>query len=169
MSIEERFLQTIEEDDEEEVETGVTGRLARRHRRLGEKNKSAVDRFLGKGKRVHDVGIVPRYYGELLTWALRRFMEKEGWQVVQTLGYHGQEPVYIDVNTDVDRRENLLMDGQMLVNKDVSRLIITVDINLRWRNSILVEGPTRRKKEIGEFITGVLSLAKEQNFYAARR
>ncbi|MBI2857498.1 MAG: hypothetical protein HYX90_00350 [Chloroflexi bacterium] len=164
-------METIEEDDDgdEEVETGVTGRLTRRHQRLGEKTKSAVDSFLGKGRRVYDVGIVPKYYGEPLTWALRRFMEKEGWQVVQTLGYHAQEPFFIDVNTDVDQRENLLMDGQMLVKKGTSRLIVTVDINLRWRNSILVEGPAKRKKGIGEFITGVLAMAKEQNFYRGKK
>ena len=37
----------------------------------------AEERFLGKGQRVHDVGIVPKYYGELLTWALKRYMDKE--------------------------------------------------------------------------------------------
>ena len=77
MGAEERFLEAIEEEEDGEVDTRVSGRLERRHQRLGEKNKSTVDRFLGKGQRVHDVGIVPKYYGELLTWALKRYMDKE--------------------------------------------------------------------------------------------
>ena len=167
MDIEEHLLEAMEEDEDEEIE--ATSRLERRHRRLGAKNKSTIDRFLGQGKREHDVGIVPRYYGELFTWALKRYMDKEGWQVTQILGYHGQESVYIDVNTDIDQRENLLMDGQILVKNGALRFIITVDINLRWRNSILVEGLAENKKNITEFVVGVITLAKEHNFYRGKK
>jgi cell division protease FtsH len=169
VGIEERFLEAIEAEQGDEVEPGVDGRLDRHHKKLVEKNKPAADRFLGKNQRIHEVGFLPRYYGELLTWALNRYMDREGWQVTQTLGYHGQEPVYIDVNTDCDQRENLLMDGQMLIQKGTSRFLVTVDVNLRWRNSILVEGPVKRKTEISEFVTGVLALAKEQNFYLGKK
>jgi cell division protease FtsH len=168
MAAEERLLEAIEdEDEEEEIET--LDRRATRHERLASKNKNAIDRFLGKRKRVYDVGIVPRYYGELLAWALERYLEKEGWQVVQTLGYHSREPVYIDVNTGFNERENLLMDGQLLVQKGEDRFIVTVDINLRWRNSILVEGPASKKEEAGSFVNSVMNLMKEQNFYRGKR
>jgi cell division protease FtsH len=96
-------------------------------------------------------------------------MEREGWQVAQTLGYHSREPVYIDVNTDCNQRENLLMDGQMLVTRDNIRLVVTLDINLRWRSSVLVEGPSRRKEEISRFVTGVTTIAEEQNFYRGKK
>lgn len=169
MGTEEHLLETSEEEEGEEVDAGVAGRYERRHLRLGEKNRAAVDRFLGKGQRVYEVGIIPRYYGELLTWALKRHMEREGWQVAQTLGYHGREPVYIDVNTDYDQRENLFMDGQLLVQRGEDRFIVTVDINLRWRNSFLVEGPAIKKEQIGTFVAGVMTLAKEQNFYRGKK
>lgn len=168
MAAEERFLEAIEdEDEEEEIET--LDRRATRHERLASKNKTAIDRFLGKRKRAYEVSIVPRYYGELLAWALERYLEKEGWQVVQTLGYHSCEPVYIDVNTDYSQRENLLMDGQLLVQKGEDRFIVTVDINLRWRNSILVESPASKKEDAGSFVTAVMNLMREQNFYRGKR
>ena len=169
MDVEEFVLETIEEEDGEEAETAVADRYEGRHQRLEEKNKAAVERFLGRGQRVHEVGIVPRYYGELLTWALKRYMGKRGWQVAQTLGYRGREPVYIDVNTNYEQRENVLMDGQMLVKRGSSRLIVTVDINLRWRNSVLVEGVASIKKEVSEFVVGVLTTAREQNFYRGKK
>ena len=168
MDVEERFVEAIEEE-EEETGAEITRRYERRYQRLTGKNKTAVDSFLGKGQRVHEVGIVPRYYGELLTWALKRYMEREGWQVAQTLGYHSREPVYIDVNTDCNQRENLLMDGQMLLTRENIRLVVTLDINLRWRSSVLVEGPSRRTEKISRFVTGVTATAKEQNFYRGKK
>ncbi|HSW58637.1 MAG TPA: ATP-binding protein [Dehalococcoidales bacterium] len=167
MEIEEHFMEALDEIEVEE--TAGASRSERSHQRYGAKNKFSTDRFLGQGKRVSNVGIVPRYYGELLTWALQRYLEKEGWQVVQVLGYHGHEPVYIDVNTDVEQYENLLRDGQMLVEKDASRLIITVDINLRWRNSILVEGLAKDEIDTDGFVHGVITLAKELNLYRGKK
>ena len=167
MGAEEHFLEAIDEEEEEEIE--ALDRRTTRHERLESKNKTAIDRFLGKRKRVYEVGIVPRYYGELLAWALQRYLEKEGWQVVHTLGYHSREPVYIDVDTGTSQRENLLMDGQLLVQKGEDRFIVTVDVNLRWRNSILVEGPAPKKEQVGSFVTGVMDLMKERNFYRGRK
>jgi len=137
MSAEEHILETIAEEEDEEPEMpAVYDRLTRRRERLQHKNKAAIEDFLGKGNRENAVVIFPRYYGELLTWALQCGIEKEGWKVIRTLGYHGHEPVYIDVSTDCDKCENLLRDGQLLVERGDSRLILTVDINLRWRNSV---------------------------------
>jgi cell division protease FtsH len=158
-----------EGEEQEEVTAGFISRLSDRHQRLGEKNKAVSDAFLGVGERAHDTGIVPKYYGELLTWALKRYMERENWQVVQTLGYRGTEPVYLDVSTGCNQRENLLMNGQLLLKNDVTCLIVTVDINLRWRNSILVEGPADRKQQIREFVVGVMETAHTNNFYRGRQ
>lgn len=55
MSTEERFLEAIDNEDEEEVET--LDHRTSRHDRLASKNKTAIDRFLGRRKRMHDVVI----------------------------------------------------------------------------------------------------------------
>ncbi len=167
MSVEERFLEAVEEI--EDVEIGPVDPYERRHQWLQRKNKSIIDRFLGRGKRVYEVAIVPRYYGELLAWALKRYLEKEGWKVTRILGYHAREPVYIDVNTDYKEQENMLRDGQLLVQRGEVRLIVSVDINLQWRNSVLVEGPLERREEVSTFSNGVMRLAREQNFYRGKK
>jgi len=161
----------LNEIREQEAEEGIAEMNAEMHhaRKPGSHNRSALDGFVGRGQRVHESGIVPRYYGELLTWALKRFMEREGWQTARVLGYHSKEPVFIDVNIDVDKRENLLMDGQILIQKDDLRFIVTVDINLQWRNSIVVEGPPKYKPEIFDCVAGVMSLAKGENFYRGKK
>lgn len=159
----------VTDGEEDEMDAFLARRFEMRHQKLVSKNRTALSHFLGKGRRVHEVGIIPRYYGELLTWALRRYMEKEGWQAVRTLGYQRREPVYIDVNTDCGQRENLLMNGQILIEKEDGRLIITVDINPRGLNSILVEGPAKKKEDIRGFVAGVLALAREHNFYRGKK
>ncbi len=155
--------------DIEEAEPEEDCYLARRHEKLTRKNRGVLDAFLGEGKLVSQVGLMPRYYGELLTWALDRYLKENGWEVTQALGYHGREPVYIDVMTDVDKQENLIRDGQILAVKDGCRLVITVDINLQWRNSVLVEGPAEKKEIIDGFVEGVLGIAFERNFYRGKK
>ena len=169
MTAEGRILKAMGVDNEELEIPTVYDRFAGRHERLQYKNKVAIEDFLGNGNRVNVVAILPRYYGELLTWALQRLIEKEGWKIIRTLGYHSHEPVYIDVSTDCDKCENLLMDGQLLVERGDCHFIVTVDINLRWRNSVQVEGPASRKKEIAKFIHEVKSISREQNFYRGKK
>ncbi|MFC1894083.1 hypothetical protein ACFLYR_08765 [Chloroflexota bacterium] len=161
----ERFLDALAEE-EVEVELPFTGEpSASRRERLGQKNKATINTFLGNGCRADAVAIAPRYYGELFTWALHRYIEKNQWKVVRVLNYQSPEPVYIDVNTDYDKRENLLINGQLLIEKDNCRLIVTVDINLKWRNSVRVEALASKKKAVQDFIDGINTVADEQNIY----
>jgi len=63
---------------EEEEMPGMYDRIVGRHERLQHKNKGAIENFLGKGNRANAVAILPRYYGELLAWALQRHIEEKG-------------------------------------------------------------------------------------------
>jgi len=166
---EERFLEAIAEEDEETDAYSVHDQFTTRHDKLQRKNQSSIDGFLRNGQRTDAVIIVPRYYGELLTWALHRYIEKEEWKVIRTLGYRKPEPVYIDVSTDYDKCENLLMDGQFLIEKDDLRFVATVDVNLRWRNSVRLEGSASRKQVMDRFVQGVGAIAREDNIYRGKK
>jgi len=168
MSAEERLIEAIEEDEEDDDITGSPAWREKQRRRLGQKNRAAINRFLGKSQHTNHVAILPRYYGELLTWALHRYLEREGWKINATLGYRGPEPVFVDVDTGGETK-NLLMDGQMLIENGDARYIVTVDVNPRWRGSIQLEGPAKKKKEMGEFIIGVLDIAEKENFYKGKK
>ncbi len=165
MTIEERFLNALEEaDDEEPPMPGW--REAKK--RLERKNRAAIEKFLGDGSRTNVAAILPRYYGELLTWALHQHLERTNWEIAGALGYRGPEPVFTDVATG-EKVENLLMNGQLLVAKGDIRFIVTVDINPRWRGSIQLEGSLKRRKEMEEFIAGVLDIVEEENFYRGKK
>jgi cell division protease FtsH len=168
MSTEELLLDALDAEDEvgEEV-TETPGWRAKQRKRLQQKNRAVIDKFLGKGSRTYTTGILPRYYGELLTWVLHQHLERERWKISGILGDRGPEPVYTDVNTG-DETINLLIDGQLLVENGDSRFIVTVEINPRWRSSVQLEGPAEKKKEMAEFIAAVLTIAEDENFYRGK-
>ena len=169
MSAVERFLEAAEQEAEA---GGASSYLSRRQRQILEakrKNQGAINGFLGEGRRAQTVGIMPSYYGELLTWALHRYLERQNWSVAATLGYGAPEPIYVDVSTSCDRRENLLVRGQMLVERDGDRLILTVDVKPMYRGSVLIEGHIEKKDAIEAFVDGVLTIAKDENLYRGQR
>jgi len=139
----------------------------KRRERQRRKKQEVIEEFLGKGVRGNLSGMLPRYYGGLLTWALHQYLERDGWEIAGTLGYHGPEPIFAEVN-DGNKASDLLMDGQMLLVKGDSRFIITVDMNPRSRASLMLEGPAGKKEKMTEFLNSVFTIAEKENFYRSR-
>lgn len=166
MSAEEKILDAV--DEEEEMPSYSSSRWKERQR-IRRKNQATIDEFLGAERRTTAVGIVPTYYAELLVWALQRYLEREGWKVAGALGYRDPEPFYVDVSTDYDKRENLLMRGQLLIEKDDARFVVTVDVLPRYHATMQVQGPEKQKDKIEAFVNGVMSIAKKENFYRGKR
>ena len=152
-------------DEEEEFPIGYPGRLASGHRELIRKDRTVIARFLGNGERACESWHIPPYYGGLQTWALKHYIEEQGWKVIRTFGYHESKPIYEDVETDYDRKENLLADGQLLIRKQTTRLLLTV----RAYHSILVESTAKNNNEIGNFLEGVKVIFRERNFYRGKK
>jgi len=168
--IEEFEDDACEEIVEEELTSGeefMNRRLAR-YRAQDRKRKALVSRFLGKKKTVDASVIQPRYYGELLTWALHRYIELEGWKLTRTVGFYYPKPVYIDVNTGPEKQQDLLRNGTMIVEMGGDRLAVMVDINMERSNSIVITGPADRKERIEKFAEDVKSIMKSENFYRGR-
>jgi cell division protease FtsH len=156
-------------DMSDELADVMDERQAARHEKLQGKNKRTLARFLGKGARSVQAGVVPGYYGSLLIWALKRVIEAEGWEIIKTLGYHTSQPTFIDVQTDYQKNENLLQDGQMLLKKGELRLIVTVSCTGAMSNSVLVEGNKADEQSVKDFTEAIEKYAAEHNFYRGKR
>jgi len=171
MSAEEKLLDAIDDEDDEDDEYISTSSIWRRKQRekSRRKNQATIDKFLVTDKRTHEVGIVPAYYAELLMWALDRYIKREDWKVVDTLGYRDPEPFYTDVHTDYDKRENLIMRGQLLIEKDGARLVVTVDAAPGYPASLQVQGPEEQRDKIEAFVKGVTDIADKENFYRGKK
>lgn len=160
-------IRTGEVDNQEAV--AYEGHMYLFHNSLENENEPSLDNYFGRERRESQVGILPWYYGELLAWALHRYIEENGWDVEQVQAYHGRKPLFSDVSTDIDKKESLLRDGQMLVTKNECHLVISVDTNIQGGNSILVEGLAKGKDIIEQFVAGLLLIAKERNFYRGKK
>jgi hypothetical protein len=148
MSVEEEVLDAIDEEDDDDEDVSSYSSWRRKERqRVRQKNRATIEGFLGDGRRAHAVAIKPGYYGELLIWALDRYLKREGWEVADTLGYRDPEPFYIDVNTDYDKRENLIMRGQLLIEKDDARFVVTIDAFPGYPATVQVQGPEATRPE----------------------
>jgi cell division protease FtsH len=169
MSVEEKFLDAIDDEENDEEMPSYLSQRRKQREKMRRKNQATIDKFLKTDRRTSEVGILPDYYGELLTWALDRYLDREGWKVVDTLGYRDPEPFYINANTDYDKRENLLMRGQLLIEKDDARFVVTVDVSPRCPATVQVHGPEEQKNRIKDFVDGVLKIAKEENFYRCKK
>ena len=77
MSAEGRLLEAIEEEDDDDcIVVEAPGWRERQQRRLKQKNRASINRFLGRGRRTNQVVILPRYYGHFGRRAFRRLFEQ---------------------------------------------------------------------------------------------
>lgn len=162
-------MSIVDETNEEIDDLDYVSRREAR-RRLNEKKRKAIaSQFLGKKEMTDASVILPRYYGELLTWALNQHIERDGWNIVKTVGFHSDRPVYIDVDTGSGKTSNLLRDGTMIIENGQSRFAATVDVNLEKSNSVVVTGSTKNKEQIDRFADDVKSIAAKENFYKGQK
>jgi cell division protease FtsH len=99
MNPEDHVLETIDDEDGEDDISLPSGWHANQQKKRQMKNQPAIDQFLGKGTRTFSTGILPKYYGGLLIWALNQYLKRKDWKIVNILGYREPEPVYAEVNT----------------------------------------------------------------------
>ena len=148
------------------ADTGVRTMLSRE---LMPKSEAAIKSFLGMSGITSKAAIFPAYYGELLAWALNRYMEREHWQTAGILGYHYSEPVYANVSTDYHEIERVLVDGQLLVNSGNHRLLVTVDARGYPQTWVKVGGGADNKLEVKRFTDGIKTIVKEENYYRNKK
>lgn len=169
MSVQEQLVDALENDEEEDEEPSYLSWRRKQKQRIRRKNQATIHEFLGPGRRTAAVGIMRKYYVELLTWALHRYLERNRWKIAASLGKGGPEPVYVDVSTDYGTRENLLVCGQLLIEREIERFKVTIDVNPRYGGSVQVQGPAEKKDGIEAFVAGFMTIAKEENIYRGKR
>ena len=80
--------------------------------------KGIVDGFLDDDNRAQEAIVFPRYYGELLAWAVDSVLKLKGAEIKRVIGYFSTEPIYTEVNTDYTEKQNILADGRILAEID---------------------------------------------------
>jgi cell division protease FtsH len=147
---------------------GIRGRITE-DSELVLKNEAAIKSFLGTRRTTSESVVLPVYYGELLAWALKFHLERKNWQIINVLGYRYSEPLYANVSTDYHKIEELLLDGQLLIDNGDHRLVITADAKVCSKSLVRVEGSTNNKCEIKKFSDGIKTIIEKENYYRHKK
>ena len=154
------------EDGEEDSPT-IVPEFIRRSRHIRKKNLETICTFLGKDRQEQVSIIHPRFYSDLLDWAVKHHIKNENWKIVRVLGRDAEVPEYTKVNTDYDKHENALSIGYMLLEKEDSRVVVSLKIDHHYDPSAVIM--STRKKIVREFVKGLSELAQGRNLYQGRK
>jgi len=147
---------------------GISRRIMESHE-LVRKNEAAIKSFLGSRRITSETVVFPAYYGEILAWALKCYLERNCWQIARVLGYRYSEPEHAKINTDYHRDEEVLVDGQLLIDNGDHRLVITADAKVCSKSLVRVEGSTNNKCEIKKFSDGIKTIIEKENYYRNKK
>jgi len=165
LSVEERLNQALEATEEEGIPmpTGYD-RSTRSRETLKNRHNTHINEFLGSSNIVNVAVILPHYYSCLLTFAVHRYMETQGFNIIRTLGYRFPEATYTQVNFGNRKSQNLLKSGIHFIAKNETRFIVTVDVSVRPYSSVVISGSASYKDKVTEFANGVTTTAKTENY-----
>ncbi|MFA5368079.1 MAG: ATP-binding protein [Dehalococcoidia bacterium] len=165
---EDEELVYLSDDDPDEYE-----RLSRMHRakykQYEKKHKEFIARVLGGETNIESVLILPGYYKSLLSWALHTHIAEDGWKIIMKEGYHKAKPQYSDVETGFGEKQNLLVHGVLVLEKDENILVAALDQSGPGPGLLIVTGPERIKPVIEAFKDAVENITKERNFYRGQK
>jgi cell division protease FtsH len=139
-----------------------------RFKSRSKKNSNAISKFIGKGPYAFGVCSGHWYYRDLLAWSVKGCLEKEGWDTLAALGYSKSKPMYKDIQIDYEKYENCLVDGQLMVEKQNVKIIITVDALPTSSISVQLEAPAFSQQIIDCLAENINKYAQENNFYRAK-
>lgn len=151
----------VEDDDEPLFES------VQKSKRIHKKNLETIRTFLG-GARQQQVSVIrPRYYSDLLAWALKHYMEAENWKIIKAMGHDEEAPTYATVNIDYGKKENLITRSYLLLERNDNKVVVSVKINYRCAAQVVVIAT--RKKVAQEFAKGLGELAQGKNLYQGKK
>lgn len=127
-------------------------------------NHETITKFLGEGPWAVEVFEAHSYYDWLLAWSVKCVIASPGWEVISVFGYTFEEPHFSDVQTDYEARESCLTNGQMLVEKESIRLVITLE-----SESLQITAGREHQEVVKKRIQEITDYMNEYNFYRGKR
>ncbi|ADJ26541.1 AAA ATPase central domain protein [Dehalogenimonas lykanthroporepellens BL-DC-9] len=121
---------------------------------------------LGEGERKTAVVIQPVFYADLVAWALKTWLEREGWRVLKATGNEGQSmPHHETVEYAPDCQAEFMMNGILTVARQDTRLTLIVRIKPRCQPQIQITGRVEDASAVTAMAEGLSALIKNENFY----
>jgi hypothetical protein len=126
-----------------------------------------INEFLGKGPRSVEAYSTPHYYGKLLAWTVNCITKSPGWKTVSVHGYSSDKPLYRDIQIDYAGFESCMINGQMLVETESVRLVITIII--LGPGSVQIEAGEEHHELVKKLVQDIADFLKEHNFFRKKK
>lgn len=127
-------------------------------------NHETITKFLGEGPWAVEVFEAFSYYDQLLAWSVKCVSTFPGWEIISAHGYTFAEPHFSDVPTGYEAHESCLTNGQVLVEKEGIRLVITLE-----SESIQITAGREHQEVVKKCIQEITDYMNERNFYRGKR
>ena len=153
-------------EDQEPLESCLN--TTEKHSKSGVKNQEVIAKYLGKGPRSVEVYETKWYYWKLLAWTVKCIFASAGWKTISVYGYSSEQPIYRNIQIDYTKFESCLIDGQMLVEKDGVRFVITVTSG-SGLNYTTINASLEHQEQVKQIAQEIADFQKKNNFYRGKR
>ena len=140
-----------------------------RHERLSLKNQEEIDALIGEEPRAFEGISTDWYYRDLMAWATKHCLIEEGWNTMAVYGYSSSQPLYRSIITDFGTEESCLISGQLVMERDTIRIVVTVDVRGHSEGQdVQVEAPKANEETVSELVGAIGRYVNDHNFYAGK-
>jgi cell division protease FtsH len=133
------------------------------------KVRQSVSAFLGDGPTIDMPLSIPRYYGDLMAWALDRQRRAGSWEVAHISGRSSAKATYVDVSVAPGKDEQLFYDGVMLLQRGDVRLAVYLVAEQLLPSTVLVCVAPRHQREGAAFLRGLERRVREKKLYKGQK
>ncbi|AMU87209.1 MULTISPECIES: AAA family ATPase [Dehalococcoides] len=159
-------------DEEEMLEAALDGddwqpMSKQLHLKRQKKNQTDIDQFFSEAHRCYATVALENYYGDLLAWTVETYLKRAGWDIYCKLGYREDQPSYANIQISPETTLNLMTNGQILISRNETRLVLTLDGNCRGA-TLQLEAERGNQALLDDFAVQVEALAKKENFYKGK-
>ena len=120
---------------------------------LNLKSYEIINNFLGERSWVVETYSSKPYYAKLLAWTVKCIIHSRGWKIMSVQGCNYDEPVIRDIQIDYTKFESCVIDGQILVEKDDIRMVITVKTCRGGTNFVQIEAREKHQGLVKHSLT----------------
>jgi len=133
--------------------------------RISKKMRRTIETFLGDEDIVDFPLSAPRYYCDLVAWALERQCEDGGWKADQVLGHRVSQARYGSVSVAPGKREVLLQGGIVFLRRRNVSLVVDLNLDPTEKADVIVSAAVGQRRHAEAFARALEERLNEKKLY----
>ncbi len=136
---------------------------------IAKKVRRTVEEYLGS-EHVVDIPLsAPRYYCDLVAWALERQREEGGWKSEQVMGRATGQACYTSVSVAPGKQEVLLQAGIVFLRRHGVPLVLNVDLDPTDKADVVISAAAGQRRHAEAFARALENRLNEKKLYKGQK